>query len=118
MDKIIIEGLHVSSLIGVYDWERIEPSPLLVDVTLYTDLSRAAQSDLVIDTIDYAEVAQCLVNVAQKSEFELLEALAHSMMQTLFARFAVKSITLKLSKPDILDNADSVAIELSREAPL
>lgn len=117
MDKIIIEGLQLTSLIGVYDWERTTKTRLLVDLTLSTDLSVAAKSDLVLDTIDYAEVAQSLVDLADNSEFELLEALADAMIQGLFKRFPVSAITLKLSKPDILANAQNVAIELSREAP-
>jgi dihydroneopterin aldolase len=117
MDKIIIEGLQLASLIGVYDWERKAKTRLLADVTLLTDLSLAANSDLVADTINYADVAQCLVEVAEQSEFELLEALADAMIQALFKHFPVSAITLKLSKPDILANAQNVAIELTREVP-
>ena len=118
MDKIIIEGLQLTSLIGVYDWERQSKTSLLVDVTLLTDLSLAAKSDRVADTVNYAEVAQSLLEVADNSEFELLEALAEAMIQTLFKHYSLSAITLKLSKPDILANAHNVAIELSREAPV
>ncbi|WP_088329823.1 dihydroneopterin aldolase [Lacimicrobium sp. SS2-24] len=117
MDKIVIEGLRLESLIGVYDWERTAPRPLRVDLTLELDLSAAARSDNVVDTIDYARVAEILEKVAQQSQYFLLEALANAMLNALFENFTLHKATLKLSKPDILANADNVAIELTRCAP-
>ncbi|GAA0344036.1 dihydroneopterin aldolase [Bowmanella denitrificans] len=114
MDKIYIEGLALQSLIGVYDWERTAPRPLLVDLCLWADLRQAAQSDKVADTIDYAKVAECLEQVAASSSFELLEALASCMLDRLFAEFPVLKVSLKLSKPDILANASNVAVKLTR----
>jgi dihydroneopterin aldolase len=115
MDKIFIEGLEVFSLIGVYDWERVATQRLLVDVTLYTDLSKAAESDNVNDTLNYADVANCIELAAKTSEFALIEALANEMMNAIFAQFPVAKISLKLSKPDILTNAVNVAVEFTRE---
>lgn len=115
MDKIFIEGLEVFSLIGVYDWERVATQRLLVDVTLYTDLSSAAASDNVNDTLNYADVANCIDVVAKNSEFQLIEALADAMLNAIFKQFPVMKITLKLSKPDILPNAVNVAVEFTRE---
>lgn len=116
MDKIIIQGLQVNSLIGVYDWEREAKQPIIVDITMQLDLSRAADSDDVADTIDYAQAAQKLADVADKSEFQLLEALAGHMIQAMFDAYPVLHITLRLTKPNILDNAQQVAVELSRDA--
>ena len=115
MDKIFINGLSVFSLIGVYDWERESKTQLYVDVVLDIDLSRAAQSDDVADTVDYAAVAKALEMVAEQSEFELLEALANAMVNQLFASYPVLKVSLKISKPGILPNAQNVAIQLNRE---
>ncbi|ALS99492.1 dihydroneopterin aldolase [Lacimicrobium alkaliphilum] len=114
MDNVIIEGLQVQSLIGVYDWERTARRPLLVDLVLEVDLAPAVASDDVSDTIDYARVAETLKQVALNSEFFLLEALAGAMLDALFAEFALQGATLKLSKPDILPDAENVAIRISR----
>ena len=118
MDKIYIEGLQVYSLIGVYDWEREAKQRLLVDMQLFTDLSLAAKSDQVKDTLNYAEVASCVEQLANISEFELIEALADAMITRVFECFPVQKVCLKLSKPDILPNANNVAVEFLRERPL
>ncbi len=83
MGKIYITGLEVDTLIGVYDWERVRTTQLLLDVTLDVDLSAAMQSDKVMDAV--------------------------------LDNFTVASITLKIVKPNILPNAQTVAVEMRKE---
>ena len=115
MGKIYITGLEVDTLIGVYDWERVRTTQLLLDVTLDVDLSAAMQSDDVADTVDYAKVAKCIVEVGKESTFELLEALGNKVMDAVLDNFTVASITLKIVKPNILPNAQTVAVEMRKE---
>jgi dihydroneopterin aldolase len=116
MDKIHIEGLEVLALIGVYDWERDHQQRLIVDVELSADLSMAAQTDDVDNTLNYAEIAQGISDFAAKSDFKLIEALASNMVDWLLQAFPkLKLVRLKLSKPDILANAKNVAVEFTKE---
>lgn len=116
MDKIIINGLSVNSLIGVYDWERESETTLIVDLCLELDLSKPARSDDVADTVDYAHVAELVASVASDSKFELLEALADSMITAVMQKYPVLKGMVRITKPGILPNAQNVAIELNREA--
>jgi dihydroneopterin aldolase len=116
MDKIHIEGLEVFALIGVYDWEREHQQRLIVDAELNADLSIAAQTDDVTKTLNYAEIAQVISEFAAQSQFKLIEALASHMIDWLLQAFPMlKSVRLKLSKPDILANAKNVAVEFTKE---
>lgn len=116
MDKIHIEGLEVLALIGVYDWERKYQQRLIVDVELSADLTMAAQTDDVDKTLNYAEIAQGISDFAAKSQFKLIEALASHMVDWLLQTFPMlKTVRLKLSKPDILANAKNVAVEFTKE---
>ena len=119
MDKIHIEGLEVLALIGVYDWEREHQQRLIVDVELSADLSMAAQTDDVGNTLNYAEIAQGIRDFAAKSDFKLIEALASHMVNWLLQSFTkLTSVRLKLSKSDILANAKNVAVEFTKEQTL
>jgi dihydroneopterin aldolase len=116
MDKIHIEGLEVSALIGVYDWERKHQQRLIVDVELSADLSEAALTDDVKYTLNYAQISQGISDFAAQSQFKLIEALASHMVDWLLQSFPnLKSVRLKLSKPDILANAKNVAVEFTKE---
>ena len=115
MGKIYITGLAVETLIGVYDWERVGETTLLVDLALSVDLDTAMRTDNVADTVDYAKVADCVAAIGKSSQFELLEAFGAAVIEAIFEQFAVTAITLKIVKPNILPNADMVAVELTRE---
>lgn len=115
MDKIIIEGLEINTVIGVYDWEREKPQKLIFDLVLTTDLTKAMQSDRVEDTVDYAKVAETIEVLTRQHQPELLEKFADTLLKQLFDKFNVEAIQLKMTKPDILPQTRSVGIELFRE---
>lgn len=116
MDTVFIEGLELETLIGVYDFERIAKQRVIVDVIIQADLSQAAKSDDVNDTIDYGAVAECLATICDTASYQLLEALAEEMAQAILDRFSIATLTLKLNKPDILNNVSAVGIQITRHA--
>ncbi|QPG05229.1 dihydroneopterin aldolase [Salinimonas marina] len=113
MEQITISGLKVSSLIGVYDWERTRPTTLLMDIEVKADLSQARHSDEVADTIDYAKLAEFVQQQAASATFELLEALGHALCEAVLQNFPVQQITLAITKPEILADAQAVTVTIS-----
>lgn len=116
MDKIFIQGLALHALIGVYDFERVEKQRIILDLELEADLTKAAVSDDVNDTLDYGKLALRLEEVANQSSYKLLEALANEMLQVIFNEFKPKHVRLVMHKPDILENTNSVGIIFERHA--
>jgi FolB domain-containing protein len=76
MDKITICDLEVSCCVGVTEEERANPQRLLLSVEIMRDLSTAAESDNLADTIDYFEVSQRLLELGRDRSWRLLESLA------------------------------------------
>lgn len=113
MDQIHIRELSVDALIGVYDWERTQKTRLLIDVSILADLTKARTSDDVTDTIDYAKLAAFIQDKAKETQFELLEALGHFLCQAVLSAFAVSSVSLAITKPDILPDARAVTVTIS-----
>ncbi|MDT0593406.1 dihydroneopterin aldolase [Glaciecola petra] len=116
MDTVFIEGLELETLIGVYEFERKAKQRIIVDLIMQGDLSQAAQSDNVKDTIDYGAVANCLAQICDMASYQLLEALAEEMATTILDKFAITTLTLKINKPDILNNVSAVGIQITRQA--
>lgn len=116
MHLVTIQGLKLQALIGVFEFERHAKQSIIVDVVMHTDFSQAAASDDVADTIDYGKVAERLAQLADACEFKLLEALAVQMVDMIMDEFVPQKVELTVGKPDILDNADNVAITLIKEA--
>jgi dihydroneopterin aldolase len=115
MDKIFIEGLALDGVIGVYDFEKTAPQPLVFDYELGIDLALAAQSDDLKDTVDYAKVAEMTASHLQQTQYELLEPLAENLCQLLFKTFpALETVQIKISKPQAVANAQAVGIKILR----
>lgn len=114
MQQIILSGVKIDTLIGVYDWERTQQTTLLLDVTVDVDLSVAMRSDDVNHTVDYAQLAECLKVTAATQKFQLLEALGECLMNAVFERFPIQTIRLAITKPNILPDVQTVTVAFSR----
>ena len=73
MDAIIIEGLKVDTVIGCFNWERQIIQPLMLDLTINTSLEKAASSDELDDTLNYAEICETSAKVIQDAAPKLIE---------------------------------------------
>ena len=75
-DKICIKNLKIDCEIGVYDEERGRKQPVWFDIELTVDLSAAAESDDLNETVDYFELTSEIVRIVEDSHFLLIEKLA------------------------------------------
>ena len=79
MDIVYIRDLRIETIIGIYDWERETRQTVSLDLEMGTDISKAAESDCIDDTLDYKSVAKRLIQFVGDSEFQLVEAMAESI---------------------------------------
>lgn len=76
MDIIYLRDLRIETVIGIFDWERSIKQIVSLDLEMATDISKAAGSDSIEDTLDYKAVAKRLIEFVGNSEFQLVETLA------------------------------------------
>lgn len=118
MDTVFIKGLKVMSVIGCYDWERDIRQPLVIDLELKTDFSRAAESDALSDALDYAAISQRMIAACEAARFQLLEALAEHLATALLAEFAITELRMTMTKPGAVPQADGVGVIIERQRPI
>ncbi|EKU58286.1 dihydroneopterin aldolase [Acinetobacter sp. WC-323] len=115
MDAIIIEGLKVDTVIGCFNWERQIIQPLMLDLTIHNDLSQAAHSDELEDTLNYAQICELAAQVIQEAQPKLIEHAAQLVLECLFSTFpSIESISITIRKPAIIAQANAVGIRLER----
>ena len=112
MDKIFIRDLKVSTIIGTLPQERNIPRQITLNITLYTDLERAGKSDDLADTVDYQALSEKICELGEKSSFLLIEKFAE-----LCLGFSTKiaKVEVTLDKPEAIECAASVAVQIIRE---
>jgi 7,8-dihydroneopterin aldolase/epimerase/oxygenase len=72
-DRVVLRGLHFYGYHGVNPEEQKLGQRFRVDLTVWADLSRAAASDDLADTISYAEVYEAARAVMEGAPSRLLE---------------------------------------------
>ena len=92
-----LEGLEVFGRHGVLDDERREGQTFFYDIEL--EVSDAALSDRIEDAVDYREVAACVQQVSDGRQFQLLEALAAAVADSIVERFDVQHVRVRVRKP-------------------
>ena len=116
MDKVLIEGLSVETVIGVLDWEREIKQRLVFDLELSTDIQQAGATDDLQYAIDYAAVSQSVLDLVEASSYQLIESLAEKIAAMVLAEFNISHVKLKVSKPGAVPQAQNVAVQIERSA--
>ena len=114
MDKILIQNLRVQGILGVNDWERTTPREIVVNVALFTDMRRAAQSDDIADCVDYSQVAKEIRALVEGARRFTVEALAEDIANLCLSRPGVQKVTVRVEKPGAVTDAESVGVEIER----
>ena len=117
MDRITLSGLRVRGFHGVYAEEREQGQDFVVDAILELDLTPAAASDDVADTVHYGELAERLASVIAGEPVALIETLAQRLIHECLRDSRVSAATVTVHKPQApipLTFAD-VSVTLRRE---
>ncbi len=115
-DLVLIEGLEVRTVIGIYDWEREIRQTVRLDLEMAWDISKAGRSDDIADTLDYKAVSKRLISFVEASSFGLIEALAEACARIVLDEFRVPWLRLQLSKPGAVRGSENVAVLIERGA--
>ncbi|NCV79286.1 MAG: dihydroneopterin aldolase [Actinobacteria bacterium] len=75
-DQIVLTGIHGFGYHGLFDHERKDGQDFYVDLSLSVDLTAASQSDVIEDTVNYAEITDLVVEEITSNPVNLIEKLA------------------------------------------
>ena len=115
LDKIHIKDLMLRCIIGLNYWEREKKQDVMINITLYADLSTACQSDNIEDTVDYKDIKQKVVDMAEASSYMLVERLAQHIADICLENPKVQKVKVMIDKTGALRFARSVGVEIIRE---
>jgi dihydroneopterin aldolase len=99
-DRIFINGLTLHAYHGVMAHEAKVGQSFTIDLELEIDLSDAARSDKVVDTVSYDKVVECASEAFSARRFRLIEAAAGGVADAVLAKFPrVSSVQVTIHKP-------------------
>ena len=100
-DSINLNGLTFYGYHGVSAEENKVGCRFSINLTCGLDLSKAAKSDELDDTISYALLFNTVQNAFEERRFKLLEALAMHIIDKLFTTYPkINWIKIRIAKPE------------------
>lgn len=115
MDKIIIKDLLVRGILGINDWEREKPQDILINITVFTDTSKAGELDDIAFSVNYRTIAKKAQAHAENAKRLTVEALAADIARLCLEEPNVQRVCVRVEKPHAARFAASVGVEIERE---
>jgi dihydroneopterin aldolase len=118
MDRITLSSMRYEGLIGATEEERAFPQMLEVDLVVEADLSAAAASGALDDTIDYGPLVTLTERTVEGGDFTLLESLAGALAGGVLATSPmIAAVTVRVRKLAVpMDvSMDHAEVEIRRE---
>ena len=116
-DRIFVKGLSLHAYHGVMPHEAKVGQSFALDLSLDVDLSEAARSDRVTDTVSYDAVVQAAARAFCAQRYRLVEAAAGAVADAILAQFPrVTRVRVRVHKPHapIPATFDDVGVEITR----
>lgn len=113
-DTIFLKNLEIHTIIGVNEWERMVRQPVSISFEIDTDITRAAQTDDVEESINYKSISKWIIDFVEGTEYLLVERLAEEIACGVLEEFDVSRINLTVEKPGAIRHSQSVGVSITR----
>lgn len=99
-DRIELTGLECFGHHGVFDFEKEQGQPFIVDVTCWMDFTTAGNSDDLSDTVDYGALALLVADVVEGPSKDLIETVATEAADKIMESFeTLHAVEVTIHKP-------------------
>ena len=115
MDTIFLRDLEVDATIGIFEWEKRIKQKVRIDLEMATDITKAASTDSIDDTLDYKAISKRIVQFVEDSHFELVESLIENVAKILVNEFNIPWVRVTISKPGAVRGSRDVGITIERD---
>ena len=118
-DELTVTGIECYGYHGVFEHEKREGQPFVVDLTLGLDTRAAAASDHLRDTVDYGSLVAAVKAAVEADPVDLIETLAQRLADVCLRDVRVEWARITVHKPDAPIEATfgDVTLTITRERP-
>ena len=114
---IELRSIRCQTRLGISPRERAQSQEIAVDVRFRIDVSAAAETDDLKQTVDYAALTAQIQEATEAEPIRLLERLASRLCDLVLendSRIELVSVRVRKFPADLRGEIDSVSVEMSR----
>lgn len=114
MDIVFLHGLAIDCIVGLWDWERETSQRVYIDLDMGSDVSVAARSHKLEDTLDYKSISKRVTDLVIEGEYLLVETMAEDIAECLQKEFSIRWCRVKVNKRGAVRGAQDVGVIIER----
>lgn len=111
--RFVISQINVICSIGIHDFERVEKQRITVDLEVLLSADKEPQVDNIEQALNYDTIREMVIEIATSRHFDLQETLARTIFDAVHALSTVDALMVRTAKPDVYEDVQSVAYQLS-----
>jgi 7,8-dihydroneopterin aldolase/epimerase/oxygenase len=116
MRSIHLDRLRVQASIGILEHELLAKQPLLISICVDIDSADLLpEVDDVAAVLDYRHLRNAAIEQVEHGHINMLETLAGRIAANLLSHSVVSRVRVRVDKPSIFTDCDSVAVEVTAE---
>ena len=104
----------LNAVVGVHEHEKLKAQRLIISVDLTVAENNAAHDDQLEKVVCYEGIVNNIKAICSKEHVNLLETLAERIAENCLSDKRTLAVRVKIEKPDIIAECQSVGIEIER----
>ena len=112
---IHVEDVALSIRMGIHDFERSGPQPLIVSACLILPLPEAQRDDIA-EVVDYDYVRSGILTLAAARHYDLQESFCSALLDHIMANSIVLGAMVRSRKTSVYSDARAVGCTMARFA--
>ena len=109
---IFIKDFIIHEIIGIHDYEKVKKQKIKFNIVIDVNQNTLPNEKDLKSIINYEKITKKLENLVKNKKYNFLESLAEDSFVEIFEDKRINSATIKIEKPEAVENAKSVGVEV------
>ena len=110
--SVLIKDFIVNEIIGIHQNEKVNKQKIIFNIVIDVNQNIHPDENDLSSIVDYEKITNKLKKLAKSKKYNFLESLAEDSFSEIFADKRINSVKIKIEKPEAIENAQSVGIEV------
>ena len=109
---VFIKDFIVQEIIGIHEHEKTEKQKIKFNIVVNVNQNTVPDEKDIKSIVDYEKITNKLESLARYKNYNFLESLAEDSFKEIFEDNRINSVKIQIEKPDAIENAKSVGVEV------
>ena len=109
---VLIKDFIIYEIIGIHQNEKINKQKIIFNIVIDVNQNIHPDENDLSSIVDYEKITNKLKKLAKNKKYNFLESLAEDSFNEIFSDKRINSVKIKIEKPEAIENAQSVGVEV------